>query len=95
MMLEDKDILQVDAAVTTGLLIFLTISFFGTPTSDNEAPASNNGTATSTSFEFISLDLSFRLLFTTAALSPFVVSATMVLARVINSTFWKTEQIRR
>jgi hypothetical protein len=63
--LEDRDILQLDAAVTTGLLIFLTIGFFGTPTSNN--------------FEFIPYDVSIRLLLTITVLTPFVSSAIIVL----------------
>jgi hypothetical protein len=65
MTLEDKDILQIDATVTAGLLIFLTISFIETPSSDEVPPLFS--------------DISVRLGITFFMIIPFVFSAAILL----------------
>jgi hypothetical protein len=66
MPIEDKDILQLDGTVIAGLLIFLTISVFETPSSDEAPPSIFSGPA-------------LRFMATFSMLIPFVLSATLLL----------------
>jgi hypothetical protein len=90
MRLSDKDILQIDATVTTGLLIFLTISFVGEaileqiifgpgipgfPFYDPESAEA--------------IDIPIRLMLTMAMLAPFVISAVIVLANDLLTEYFE------
>jgi hypothetical protein len=68
MTLEDKDILEVDATVFTGILILLTFSLIG---SSSEA----------TTLVDIEFELSIRLELTVFMLMPFVISAIIILPK--------------
>jgi hypothetical protein len=68
MTLEDKDILEVDATVFTGILILLTFSLIG---SSSEA----------TTLVDIEFELSIRLELTVFMLMPFVISAIIILLK--------------
>jgi hypothetical protein len=78
MTLEDKDILQFDAAIITGLLIFLGISFVTIPSPDNLSLS--NGIP----LDYLRLilgDLSRRFQLTAVLIAPFVISSLIVLTR--------------
>jgi hypothetical protein len=67
MKIEDKDILQLNAAVITGLLIFLSIGFLErfVPNTDNP--------------QLGLMDISMRLVLTISLLGPFVASSALIL----------------
>ena len=69
MTLEDKDILQVDATVITGILILLTFSLIG--------PSSDDPTLVD-----IEVELTIRLALTVFMLMPFVISAIIILLKM-------------
>jgi hypothetical protein len=68
MTLEDKDILQVDATVITGILILLTFSLIG--------PSSDDPTLVD-----IEVELTIRLALTVFMLMPFVIFAIIILLK--------------
>ncbi len=72
-LVEDKDLLQVNATVIAGLLIFLTFSFFGT-----SSPFIANSTSIAQARPVLE-DVSFRLSITLVMLSSFTISAAFIM----------------
>lgn len=68
MTLEDKDIIEIDATVTTGILILLTFSLIGSASDV-------------TTLAHIEFELSIRIGLTAIMLLPFVTSAIILLVK--------------
>jgi hypothetical protein len=77
MTLENKDIVQLDATVITGLLIFMTIGFYSPPPPDTGA--------------LFPYDIPIRLQITFVAIMPFVISAIIALLNELFIERMRTE----
>jgi hypothetical protein len=85
MPLEDKDIIQIDATVITGLLFFLTLGFIGITPSTTSSNSSSAGGEEQQQQQQEEVEPLFspeggRVSFTLFLISPFVFSALLILA---------------